>query len=159
MADALEKEVEQLLLSGEDKKNILARLASDTNRLRLLALLNNKSPLSRRHKYMWFNLALGATLLSMTLRRLLAIAEAGHFDYYLVADFIVPTINFYVLREILRFHRSGYRLLALLTGLGLFYPENRILPDLLIHLAMIGAALFLHQRLFPAGEMLVTPNK
>lgn len=154
MADALEKQVEQLLLAGEDKKAILARLAAETNRTRLLAVLNNKVPLARRHRYMWINLALGGTLLFITVKRLLAISAAGHLDFYLLADFIVPTINFYLLREVLRFHRNGYLFLAVLTGLGLVYPFNRILPDLLFHLAIIGTAIYLHQHLFPKTEIL-----
>lgn len=154
MAEALEKQVEQLLQAGEGKKTILTRLATDKTRGRLLTILNNKSLLSRRQRYMWFNLALAGALLYVTLKRLLAISAAGHFDFYLLADFIVPTINFYVLREILRFHRIGYQLLTVLTVLALVYPANRVLPDLLVHLAMIATAIVLHLRLFPKNELL-----
>jgi hypothetical protein len=154
MADALEKRVEQLLLAGEGKTAILNRLADETDRTRLVSLLNNKTPLRRRHRYMWLNLALSAALLYVTLRRLLAISAAGHFDFYLMADFIVPTINFYVLREIMRFHRTGYLMLAVLTALGLVYPANRMLPDLLVHLGLVGGAVFLLLKLFPRRERL-----
>jgi hypothetical protein len=159
MAEALEKQVEQLLQAGAGKKTILTRLVTDKNRARLLAILNNKSLLSRRQRYMWFNLALAGALLFMTLKRLMAISAAGHFDFYLLADFIVPTINFYVLREILRFQRTGYQLLTVLTALALVYPANRILPDLFIHLATIAAAIALHLRLFPKNELLTAPPK
>jgi hypothetical protein len=154
MADSLEKQVEQLLLAGEGKKAVLVRLATDENRARLLVILNNKALLHRRHRYMWFNLALAGVLLYVTLKRLLAISAAGHFDFYLLADFIVPTINFYVLREILRFQRTGYQLLTVLTALALLYPANRVLPDLFIHLGMIGAAIVLHLHLCPKSEMM-----
>jgi hypothetical protein len=159
MAELLEKQVEQLLLAGKDKTAILKQLATDANRARLLAILNNKAILSRRHRYMWFNMALAAALLYMTVKRLLAISAAGHYDFYLLLDFIVPTINFYVLREILRFQRTGYQLLTVLTALALVYPVNRVLPDLLIHLGMIGAAIFLILHLFPRNELLPDTRK
>lgn len=158
MAEPLEKQTEQLLLAGESKKAIMVRLATDENRARLLAILNNKALLSRRHRYLWVNLALAAALLFVTLRRLLAISAAGHYDFYLLADFIVPTINFYVLREILRFQRIGYQLLTVLTALGLIYPANRVLPDLIIHLGIIAASLVLHLQLFPRNELLTDPS-
>lgn len=159
MRETLDKQVEQLLLAGESKAAILTRLADGTNRARLLGLLNNKVPLARRRQYMWLNLALCGVLLLVTVRRLLAISAAGHIDFYLLADFIVPTINFYLLREILRFHRNGYFFLAVLTGLGLVYPMNRLLPDLLFHLFIIATAIFLHRQLFPKSEMLRNPER
>ena len=159
MAEPLEKQTEQLLLAGESKKAIMVRLATDENRARLFAILNNKALLSRRHRYMWVNLVLAGALLFVTLKRLLAISVAGHFDFYLLADFIVPTINFYVLREILRFQRPGYQLLTVLTVLALVYPVNRVPPDLFIHLGMIGAAIFLILKLFPRNEHLTDPSK
>lgn len=159
MAEVLEKQAEQLLLAGEGKRAIMVRLATDGNRARLLAILNNKTLLSRRRRYMWVNLALAGTLLFVTVKRLLAISAAGHYDFYLLLDFIVPTINFYVLRDILRFQRTGYQLLTVLTALALVYPANRVLPDLIIHLAMIGTAIFLHLRLFPRNELLRDSGK
>lgn len=158
MRDTLDKQVEQLLLAGEGKAAILKRLADGTNRVRLLGLLNNKVTLARRRQYMWINLTLCGVLLLMTVRRLLAISAAGHLDFYLLADFIVPTINFYLLRETLRFHRNGYFFLAVLTGLGLVYPMNRLLPDLLLHLFIIITAIFLHRQLFPKQEILRDPK-
>lgn len=152
MAESLDKEVERLLHEGKSKQTILNTLRTNENQARLHFLLNNKCPLSRRRKYMWVNLLLGAALLFTTLKRLAAISAAGHFDFYLLADFIVPTINFYVLREIFLFHRTGYMFLAVLTGLSLLYPENRGMPDLLINIGMIAMAVFLYSRLFPKNE-------
>ncbi len=154
MATPLEKQVEQYLQNGESKKSILRKLDTRDNHARLIYFLNNKSLLSRRHKYMWVNIALAVSLLLVTLNRLLAIADAGHFDFYLLADFIVPTINFYVLREILLFQRTGYQFLTVLTALGLFYPENRVMPLIFINLGMICLAIFLYLRLFPREEIL-----
>lgn len=154
MAESLEKQVEKFLQAGASKKSILKKLQTQENRARLLSLLNNKALLSRRRKYMWINLLLGAVLLFMTLRRLASISAAGHFDIYLAADFIVPTINFYILREIFLFHRTGYLFLTVLTGLSLLYPENRLLPNLAANIGMMAAAMYLYSRLFPGNERL-----
>lgn len=154
MAESLEKQVERFLQSGESKKSILQKLQTKDNQAKLLYLLNNKSLLHRRRKYMWINLTLGAALLFITLKRLAAISAAGHFDFFLLADFIVPTINFYVLREIFLFHRTGYMFLTVLTGLSLLYQENRVMPNLVINIGMMAVAIFLYIRLFPKNERL-----
>lgn len=154
MADSLEKQVDAMLQNGDSKLSIFNKLDNPDIRAKLIFFLNNKSTLTRRRKYMWVNLFLGIVLLGMTLKRLLAIAEAGHFDFYLLADFIVPTINFYVLREIFLFHRTGYQFLTILTTLSLFYASNRIMPDLLINICMIALAVFLYLNLFPKNELL-----
>ena len=139
------------------KKTIYTKFDNPDVRARLIFYLNNKSLLSRRHQYMWINLLLGVVLLAMTLKRLLAIADAGHFDFYLLADFIVPTINFYILRELFLFHRTGYQFLTVLTCLSLFYAENRAMPDIIINLSMIGTAIFLYMKLFPKNELIKVP--
>ncbi|HER62731.1 MAG TPA: hypothetical protein ENO11_01990 [Desulfobacteraceae bacterium] len=159
MADSLEKQIDAMLQNGESKQSIFTKFNNPDTRARLIFFLNNKSLISRRHKYMWINLFLGLLLLGMTLKRLLAIADAGHFDFYLLADFIVPTINFYILREIFLFHRTGYQFLIILTGLSLFYVQNRVMPDLLTNTGMIALAAFLYFKLFPRDELLKAPAK
>ena len=160
MADSLEKQIDAMLQIGESKKSIFSKLDTPDIRARLLFFLNNKSILSRRHQYMWVNLVLGVALLAMTLKRLLAIADAGQFDFALLADFIVPTINFYILREIFLFHRTGYQFLTILTGLALIvYPENRAMPDLFFNLGMMGLGVFLYLKLFPKNEILKVVEK
>lgn len=159
MADSLEKQIDAMLQNGESKSSILKKFDNQDTRAKLIFFLNNKSLLSRRHRYMWINLFLGLLLLGMTLKRLLAIADAGHFDFYLLADFIVPTINFYILREIFLFHRTGYQFLIILTGLSLFYAQNRIMPDLLINIGMIALAAYLYLKLFPKEELIKRSTK
>lgn len=160
MADSFEKQIDAMLQNGESKRSIFKKLDNADTRARLIFLLNNKSTLIRRQKYMWINLFLGILLLGMTLKRLLAIADAGHFDFALLADFIVPTINFYILREIFLFHRTGYTFLTILTLLSLLiYGENRLMPDLLINITMITLAVFLYFNLFPKKELLTFPSK
>ena len=159
MADKLEKQIDAMMQNEESKQSIYTKFDNPDTRAKLIFYLNNKSLLSRRHKYMWINLFLGVVLLAMTLKRLLAIADAGHFDFYLLADFIVPTINFYILRELFLFHRTGYQFLVILTGLSLFYAENRMIPDLLINLGMMGLGAFLYLKLFPKNELIKSPGK
>ena len=162
MADPLEKQIEAMLQEGESKKAIFTKLDKPDIRNRLLFHLNNKSLLSRRHKYMWVNLFLGIALLAMTIRLLLGVADTiaqGGVGWYLLADFIVPTINFYILRELFLFHRTGYQFLVILTTLSLFYSSNRVLPDLFINLGMIGLAAFLYIKIFPKNEVLRVVDK
>jgi len=158
MPGALEKQVEEQLRLGKGKKKIYNSLQTPDNRAKLIFILNNKTTLARRREYLWINLFLSAALLGMTVRRLLAISFTGHFDFYLFFDFIVPTINFYVLREILQFQRAGYQFLTILTALALVYPQNRQLPDLLINIGMIALSLFLYFRMFPREETVAPQN-
>lgn len=158
MSGSLDKQVEEQLRLGKGKKKIYKRLQTPENRPKLTFYLNNKTTLRRRKDFMWINLFLCAALLGMTVRRLLAISYTGHFDFFLFFDFVVPTINFYILREVLLFQRTGYQFLAILTGLALVYPQNRIMPDLLINIGMIALAVFLYFRMFPQKEI-ITPDQ
>ena len=158
MADPLEKQIDSMLQNGESKKSIFTKFDNPDVRARLIFFLNNKSILARRHKYMWVNLLLGLVLLGMNIKLLLAVADvisAKGPGLYLLADFIVPTVNFYILREIFLFHRTGYQFLVILTTISLIiYPDNRVFPDILINLAMIGLGSFLYLKIFPRNEIL-----
>jgi len=163
MADPFEKQIDKMLQNGESKQSIFTKFDKPDVRSRLIFFLNNKSILTRRHKYMWINLFLGIALLGMTIKLLLTVADTiseKGVGLYLLAEFIVPTINFYILREIFQFHRTGYQFLAILTGLSLLiYPANRIMPDIFINLGMIILAIFLYIKLFPKNELLKFPKK
>ncbi len=163
MADSFEKQIDSMLQNGESKQSVFTKFNNKDTRSRLIFFLNNKSTLARRRKYMWINLFLGIVLLGMTIKLLLAVADTiseGGVGFYLLALFIVPTINFYILREIFQFHRTGYQFLTVLTGLSLIiYPVNRILPDLVINTGMIALAVFLYLNLFPKRELLKFPKK
>lgn len=155
MSKSLDKKVEEQLRLGLEKKKIYDQLQTPKNQAKLIFFLNNKSTLLRRKEFMWINLLLSGALLGMTVKQLLAISFTGNFDFYLFFDFIVPTINFYILREILLFQRTGYQFLAVLTGLGFLYEQNRVMPDLVISLGMIALAIFLYIRMFPKEEILI----
>jgi len=163
MADPFEKQIDKMLQNGESKQSIFTKFDKPDVRARLIFFLNNKSILTRRHKYMWINLFLGILLLGMTIKLLLTVADTiseKGVGLYLLAEFIVPTINFYILREVFQFHRTGYQFLAILTGLSLIiYGQNRMMPDLIINIAMIAMAVFLYLNLFPKNELLKYPKK
>lgn len=158
MADPLEKQIDAMLQNGESKKTIFTKFDNPDVRARLIFFLNNKALLSRRHKYMWANLLLGVVLLGMNIKLLLGVADIikiRGLGFYLLADFIVPTINFYILREIFLFHRTGYQFLVVLTSLSLvIYSGNRVMPDILINISLIGLGAFLYLKLFPKNEIL-----
>lgn len=155
MSKSLEKRIEELLRLGKEKEKIYNQLQGQGNKAKLIFFLNNKATLARRKEFMWINLFLCAALLGMTLRRLMEISFSGNFDFFLFFDFIVPSINFYLLREILLFQRTGYQFLAILTTLGFLHQNNRGMPDLLINIGMIILAIFLYTRMFPKDELLV----
>lgn len=162
MADSLEKQIDAMLRNGDSKRSIYTKFDSPEKRNRLIFFLNNKSIISRRHKYMWVNLLLGIVLFGMNIKLLLGIADIISIKgpgFYLIADFFVPTINFYILREMFLFHRTGYQFLVVLTGLALIvYPHNRVMPDFLVNLSMIALGAFLYIKLFPRNEVIKNPK-
>ncbi len=161
MPDPLEKQVLGMLHGGSSKKAILARLATGDNRSELLAILNDLPTEARRRQHIWINWMLLVFLFAVTSRKIyqitllfMAARAADRFSPLLLLNLIVPAINFYILREILLFHRRGYLFLALISILALLRPENRILPDLYLYPVMTALAVFLMLRLFPRSEKL-----
>ena len=158
MAHALEKEVEQLLQQGLGKREIQQRLASERDPRQLVFFLNNAALPARRNRYQYVNLLLAVLLAFFTFKKLLVAFSFGAFDLYLLLALVVPVINIYLLREILRFHRLAYQFLMVLALLALLQPENHRLQELLLLLSQAGLAAFLFGRLFPRQELLPMPE-
>ncbi|MFP7753688.1 hypothetical protein ACLG6S_03375 [Thermodesulfobacteriota bacterium B35] len=161
MPDPLEKKVVAMLHGGSSKKAVLARLATKDNHSELLAILNDLPTEARRRQHIWINWMLLVFLFAVTSRKIyqitllfMAARAADRFSPLLLLNLIVPAINFYILREILLFHRRGYLFLALISVLALLRPENRVLPDLYLYPVMTALAVFLMLRLFPRSEKL-----
>ena len=161
MAAPLEKQVLGLLHTGLDKKAVLARLATGKNRDELLAILNDLPTEQRRRQHIWINWMLLIFLFAVTSRKiyqvtilLMAAVSVNRFSPLMLLNLVVPAINFYILREIVLFHRQGYLFLAVVSMLALLRPENRVLPDLYLYPAMALLAVVLMLRLFPAREKL-----
>jgi hypothetical protein len=154
MAAELEKQVEQLLQQGSNKENIYQQLERAENRTALIFHLNNFSLPGDRRKYQTLNLALATLLLFVTSKKLIAAFAFGVLDLWLLLMLVVPIINLFVLRQILRFRRLGYQFLFVLSLLALLQPENHHLQEALLFLLMSGLAGFLYLRLFPRRRML-----
>ncbi len=161
MPAPLEKQVLGMLHSGIDKRSILAQLATRENRNELLAILNDLPTEARRRQHIWINWMLLIFLFAVTSRKiyqitilLMAAISSSQFSPLMLLNLVVPAINFYILREIVLFHRQGYLFLAVISILALLRPENRVLPDLCIYPSMAALAIFLMLRLFPAREKL-----
>lgn len=154
MADKVEKRVEELFLAGKTRQEIWRELRKTEEPAKVLFYANNIAPPSQRRKYQLHNLFLALLLLFLTTKKLLAALSFGQFDVWLMLMLIVPVINIYVLREILRFRRIGYRFLVVLSFLALVQPENHFAQEASMLIVMIFLTLFLYRKLFPASEQL-----
>ncbi len=159
--NATEQQVQQELRRGCTKKDILARLSKEKDRDDILFFLKNLPAEKKRRQFLWINRVLCLVLLAVTIKKLYAMAmlqltalAANQFSALLLLDLIVPMINFYILSKIIRFHRQGYQFMAVLGVLALVRPENRIMPDLAMHLLILGLSVFLLLRLFPKQEQI-----
>lgn len=155
MASQLENTIEQLLLAGKSRKAILDQLRQSENPQKLLFFLNNISHPARRKQYQVVNLVLVALLTFVTFKKLLATFAFGTFDLFLLVSLVVPTINLYLLREILRFRRIGYQFLFVLSLLSLLHPENHFLPEAVMQLTLSLLSGFLYLKIFPRQEQVV----
>jgi len=158
--DNIEKEVEELLRQGLDRRQIWQRLQDrmeEKGRERLRFHLNNASLPKDRKKIQYFNLLLAGVLAFMTFRILLVAFAFGKFDIYLLLSLVVPVVNIYILKEILRFHRLGYQFLFVLSILSLFRPENQQVRELFLLALMIGLSGLFYLHLFPR-KALVPPD-
>lgn len=155
-AQSLEEKIEAALTSGESRQATLERLKQTEDPQKLLFHLNNISNPAVRGKYLYLNLLLALILLFVTSKKLLAIVLFGAFDLLLFLSLVVPIINFYLLREILRFRRIGYQFLFVLATLSLLHPENHFFPEFPLHLAIIGLSGLLYLKMFPKAELIKT---
>lgn len=154
MADTTEKEIEAFLLQGKNKKEIWETYKDDEESSKVLFYLNNSATIYHRKKFMALNLLLSAVLLFITAKKLLAVFSFGTLDIYLLLGLVVPTINFYVLREILRFHRLGFKFLFILSILSLVQPENHHLQEIIILGVIIAISGYLYKQMFPENEQI-----
>jgi len=111
-------------------------------------------PPQARSRYQYLNLALCLLLAFLTFKKLLAAMAFGRFDIFLFMSLVVPVINLYILREVMRFHRTGYRFLTILSALALLQPENHQLQESAILVLLIAGGLFMWLKMFPKEEIL-----
>ncbi|MDH5298464.1 MAG: hypothetical protein OEV91_05540 [Desulfobulbaceae bacterium] len=154
MTDPIEAKVEELLRQGLDRRAAHRRLADTADRAKLLFFLNNSALAADRNRLQLPNLLLALLLGFVTAKRLIAIFSFGVIDLFLFLSLVVPMVNVYVLREVLRFHRLGYQFLLVLAALSLLQPENRLPLELTIYATMIGLTGFLLAKLFPKTALI-----
>lgn len=152
MADPIERKIEQRILTGEDKKSIWQDMKKDEAPEKILFYLNNKAALKDRVTYQMVNLMLALVLAFMTAKELITLFSFGRLDIPFLTGLVVPIINIYILKEVLRFHRLGYQYLFVLTAVSLILPKNHGALELSLSLLMIAASGFLHQKLFPKAQ-------
>ena len=116
--------------------------------------LNNYSLPHDRKTYLVFNLILAVLRSFATAKKQLTALSFSSPDIFLLLELVVPIINIYVLRKILRFQRLGYQFLFVLSCLSLIQPENHHSQELCLIGAMIGLSGFLYKRMFPATAMI-----
>lgn len=154
MRNPLETEIKHRLQQGQSKKNIFAKLSSEQNKDTLLHMLNNLPPHERNKKMLPLRLLMFTLLTLLTIKQFLFVYvhEASSVD--LMLGLIGPLIHVYIMRELLRNHRLGYQILPILSILALLRPENRIVPDMYMYMAMALLSGLLFFFLFPKKERL-----
>lgn len=158
-AQSLEEKIEEALLAGESRRQIIERFKQDEDPHKLLFHANNISHPAIRGKYVYLNLLLGLILLFITSKKMLTIFQFGAIDLFFFLSLVPVVINFYLLREILRFRRIGYHFLLVLAPLSLLLPENRIYPELPLILVMTALTAFLFLKMFPRRELVYSLEK
>ncbi|MEN8256700.1 MAG: hypothetical protein ABFS09_02445 [Thermodesulfobacteriota bacterium] len=149
MADPIERRIEQRLLAGQRKADIWQDMKNDAEPEKALFYLNNKASLKDRLNFQIVNLVLALILAFVTAKELITLFSFGKLDVAFLAGLVVPIINIYILKEILRFHRLGYQYLFVLSTLSLILPKNHGTLELSLTLLMIATSGFLHMKLFP----------
>jgi len=152
VADTTEYKVEALLRQGLSRKEIRRRLDASVEREKLNFYLKNLAYPADRARYQYLNLVLVLILGYVTIKKLFFALSFGTFSLTTLLALVVPAVNFYILREILRFRRLGYLFLFVLSSLSLLHAENRVFPEAVLVPVMVVLAGFLYFRLFPRNE-------
>ncbi|ADH85656.1 hypothetical protein [Desulfurivibrio alkaliphilus] len=156
---SLEERIEEALLSGQSRRQIIERFKDEEDPQKLLFHVNNISHPAIRGRYVYLNLLLGLILLFVTSKKLLTIVQFGAIDLFFFMSLVPVVINFYLLREILRFRRIGYHFLLVLAPLSLLLPENRLYPEFPLIIIMTALTGFLFLKMFPRRELIKTLEK
>ena len=159
MTDTLDKKIDLLLKEGGNGKTIWNSLKDTEDRDELAYLLNEFPSLAKRRKYLALHLLLSAILVIMTLMKLWGAAAISGVNLAFFMALVVPAINIYLLKKLLRFRRDGYQFLFILSIIALFQPENHHTLEMSLTAAMILLSGFLYIRVFPKAERIIIPKK
>ncbi len=159
MAKTLRGKIDGLLREGKKKHQLWQSLKGSENHKELIFLLNDLPTLKNRQTFLLLNMPLAAMLVIMTGIKLFAAISLGQVNIYFFLALVVPIINIYVLKKILRFQRTGYQYLFVLSFLSVFQPENHRFLEVLLLGVMLFLSGFLYLRMFPKNEMIKLPPK
>jgi len=159
MAGELRTKVENLLRQDKEKQWVWQNLKSTEDREQLLFLLNDLPTKKKRQSFLLLNLALAGILLVMTFLKVFNAIAIGTINIYFFLALVVPIVNIYVLKKILRFRRTGYLYLFVLSGLALFQPENHRFLEVTLLGIMLSLSAFLYLRMFPKKEIIKPTEK
>ncbi len=154
MADTIEKQVEEMLQQGKSRRQAWNFLRDRENPHRLLFHLNNSSLPADRRKVQWNNLVLVVLLAFLTIKKLLVAFSFGSLDLALILSLIPAVINVYILREVLRFRRLGYKFLFVLSIVAFLLPENHHLQEASLLLAQVLLSGYILLVLFPKKDLI-----
>ncbi len=159
MAKKLREKIDGLLREGKKKNQLWQSLKGSENHKELVFLLNDLPTLENRQTFLLLNLPLAAMLVIMTGLKLFATIGIGQVNLYFFLALVVPIINIYVLKKILRFQRTGYQYLFVLSFLSVFQPENHRFIEISLLGIMLFLSGFLYLRMFPKKELIKLPPK
>ncbi|RUM87963.1 MAG: hypothetical protein DSZ23_05080 [Thermodesulfatator sp.] len=146
--DNTEIKIEKLLEKGLSKKEIKRRLKGSVEDSELDFFLKNTPYPQEKQRYLFLNISLFAILLVVTLKKLYFALSFGQFGLVMLMALVVPTVNLYLLREIMRFRRLGYQFCLILSTLSLINAENRAFPEIVLVPLMILLSGFMYWQMF-----------
>lgn len=153
----INKQVEQHLNSGLSREQVFKKMQGVDDDDEIIYHVNTLCPLAYKQKYMVLNLVLVGLLVLLTGKKIFDVVIGyAYFDIYAITALVVPIVNTYLIRQLLRFHKNGYRFLFLLSILSLVHKENRFAFELAMTLAMIALSGFLYMKLF--GKETLVPE-
>ena len=148
MASFIEDKIEELLKKGYSKEKIRQLLKKDDKDGELDFYLRNIAYPSDRLRYQFVNLSLFFILLFITLKKLYFALSFGQLSIVMLLAMVVPTVNLYILREIMRYRRIGYLFCMVLSAISLVNAENRAFPEIILVPTMVFLSAFLYTKLF-----------
>jgi len=148
MSKDIETKIEKLLEKGLSKREIKKRLKGKVEDSELDFFLKNTPYPADKARYLFLNISLFAILLVVTLKKLYFALSFGQFGLVMMMALVVPTVNLYLLREIMRFRRLGYQFCCILSALSLINAENRAFPESVLVPMMILLSGLLYWQMF-----------
>lgn len=156
MSKSIEKEVEELLTQGVKKPDIYRKLGTGDDKAKVLFYVNNMTTPAMKNKYQYLNFFIVLLLTFVTAKKLIAILVALGITGLMMTllNLIVPAVNIFVAREVLRFRRIGYQFLVVISILSLIQPENHVPQEMTIFVMLAAVAAFLYFKIYPNNAIL-----